>query len=697
MHRRVVAVAAVGASLSFGLVGLSAASSGASSQNTVLAGTRGDYANPANLRGHVNASLPVDVDVILKLRNADQAQAVTDAVSTPGNPNYRHYLSTANWNSRFAPTDATVASVKAWLTHHGLKVGDVPSNNLFVPASGSAGQIERAFATTLNNYSLAGKTVRAAATDISVGSEIAGSVDGVLGIDDTSAFIRPSIATDASAAANPSFSPDGPYPPTAGFHNAPPCTKFSGTQLDTTDPSFGGGWPAHMPYQVCGFTPAQLRQAYGMDAALNRGFDGTGQTVAIIDAYDSPTILKDAQMYASKADGQHPLAARQFTDMKASSYRAGGPAVCDAPGWFSEQTLDVESVHGMAPGAHIVFVAARSCLDVDLVPALNKVVSGHLAQIVSNSYGNAGEAVPKSEIPIHEHILSEAAATGMGVYFASGDFADEWQTIGQISPDFPASLPGVTAVGGTSLSVNQTGSPTAAWAGTAYGFETGWETGKAYLCTTFLIRGGYPPCIGARNGTWNPPQPGFLVYGSGGGTSRLFAQPSWQKGVVPNSIAMFNGRTPMRAVPDVAADGDPTTGMLIGQTQAFPNGVYWDTYRIGGTSLACPLFAGMMALADQVAGAPHGFANPLLYSQHGTAAFHDVVPHAKTGNIRVDFLNTINASNGTFRTVRTFDYQGPEVSPLGLMHQLTLHPADGWDNQTGNGSPDGWAFLSSLK
>jgi subtilase family serine protease len=698
VHRRLVAAAAVGATLSFGLVGLGAASSGASSSNTVLAGTRGDYANPANLRGHVNAGSPIDVEVVLKLRNADEAQAVANAVSTPSSPNYRHYLSTADWNSRFAPTDATVASVKAWLTHHGLKVGDVPSNNLFVPASGTPSQIERAFSTTLNNYSLAGKTVRGAATDISIGSEIAGSVDGVVGIDDTSAFIHPSLVADGAAAAGPSFPPGGPYPPTAGFRNAPPCSKFSGTQLDTTDPSFGGGWPAHMPYQVCGFTPAQLRQAYGMDAALNRGFDGTGQTVAIIDAYDSPTILKDAQMYASVADSQHPLAARQFTDMKASSYRAGGPSLCDAPGWFSEQSLDVEAVHGMAPGAHIVFVAGRSCLDVDLIDALNKVVSGHLAQIVSNSYGNNGEAVPKSEIPIHEHILSEAAATGIGVYFSSGDFADEWETLGQVTPDFPADIPGVTAVGGTSLSLNQAGPPTAApLAGTAYGFETGWETGKSYLCTTFLIRGGFPPCIGAKNGSWNPPHPGFLVYGSGGGTSRLFAQPSWQAGVVPDNIAEANGKTPMRAVPDVAADADPTTGMLIGQTQAFPNGVYWDTYRIGGTSLACPLFAGMMALADQVAGAPHGFANPLLYSLHGSSTFHDVVPHAKTGDVRVDFLNGFNGSGGTFTTVRTFDYQGPEIAPTGLTHALTLHPADGWDNQTGNGSPDGWAFLDSLK
>jgi subtilase family serine protease len=688
MQRRLVAVAAIGATLTFGAVGLSAATSGASSQDRVLVGTRGDYATPANFQSHVAASLPIDIEVLLNLRNADQAQAVATAVSTPGSANYHQYLSTAQWDSQFAPSDASVAAVKSWLTEHGLKVGDVPSNHLYVSASGTASQIEKAFATRLNNYSTAGRTVRGAATDISVGSSIAGLVSGVVGIDDTSAFMRPAILADTA---------NGPYPPTAGFKNAPPCSASSGTKLDTTDPSFGGGWPAHLPYPVCGFTPAQLRQAYGMDTALNHGIDGSGQTVAIIDAYDSPTILKDAQTYAALADSQHPLAGGQFTDDKASSYRDGAANQCNASGWFGEQTLDVEAVHGMAPGAHVTFVAARSCLDVDLIAALNKVVSGHLAQIVSNSYGNAGEAVPKSEIPAYDSILDQAAATGIGVYFSSGDSADEFAFIGQATPDFPASLPSVTAVGGTSLSVNQEGAASAsALNGSAYGSETGWETGKSYLCTSTLIKEGFPPCVGAKANTWEPPAPGFLVYGSGGGTSRIFTQPAWQKGVVPDSVATANGKTPMRAVPDVAADADPTTGMLIGQTQQFPNGVAFGVYRIGGTSLACPLFAGMMALADQVAGTPHGFANPLFYSLHGSATFHDVVPQAKSGNVRVDFLNGVNNASGTFRTVRTFDYQGPEVAPTGQTRPLSLHSAKGWDNQTGNGSPDGWTFLESL-
>jgi len=138
-----------------------------------------------------------------------------------------------------------------------------------------------------------------------------------------------------------------------------------------------------------------------------------------------------------------------------------------------------------------------------------------------------------------------------------------------------------------------------------------------------------------------------------------------------------------RAVPDVAALGDPQTGMLVGQTQAFPNGNYYDEYRIGGTSLAAPIFAGLMALADQKAGFAHGFANPLFYSR--TAAFYDV-QSVKTAVARRNFANGVDAANGTVDRLRTFDdYSG---SP-------TQHTAAGWDNVTGLGTP-GPQFLNVI-
>jgi subtilase family serine protease len=151
--------------------------------------------------------------------------------------------------------------------------------------------------------------------------------------------------------------------------------------------------------------------------------------------------------------------------------------------------------------------------------------------------------------------------------------------------------------------------------------------------------------------------------------SRLFPEPSYQSGAGLN----LSGR----GVPDVAALGDPQTGLLIGQTQTFPEGSHYDEYRIGGTSLSSPIFAGLMALADQKAGHPHGFANPAFYANK--ASFYDVLS-VKTAVARRNYNNSVDASAGTSDRLRTFDdYSG---SP-------TQHTNPGWDNVTGLGTPQG--------
>ena len=136
-----------------------------------------------------------------------------------------------------------------------------------------------------------------------------------------------------------------------------------------------------------------------------------------------------------------------------------------------------------------------------------------------------------------------------------------------------------------------------------------------------------------------------------------------------------------RAVPDVGMDADPTTGMLIGETQDFPAasvfgpaGVHYGEYRIGGTSLATPLFAGVEAVAQGLH--PRiGFANPRIYSLAHRGVYYDVTPQGDAGNIRSDFANGINASNGYLYSVRTFDQDS------------SLFTAPGWDDVTGLGSP----------
>ena len=121
-------------------------------------------------------------------------------------------------------------------------------------------------------------------------------------------------------------------------------------------PPYGNGYPSPAPWAVCGYTPPQFRSAYHLTGAA----DGTGVTVAIVDAYLSPTLLSDGQTYAQRHDPTHPLSGSQFAINQPAGYNQQD--LCGASGWFGEQTLDVEAVHSTAPGANILYTAASNCL-----------------------------------------------------------------------------------------------------------------------------------------------------------------------------------------------------------------------------------------------------------------------------------------------------------------------------------------------
>ena len=148
-------------------------------------------------------------------------------------------------------------------------------------------------------------------------------------------------------------------------------------------------------------------------------------------------------------------------------------------------------------------------------------------------------------------------------------------------------------------------------------------------------------------GAWTPAPPGTYSSGGGGGTSQLFTQPWYQAGNVPASISEYYSSTPMRAVPDIAMDADPNTGMIVGETQVFPDGTYWDQYRIGGTSLSSPLVSAIIADRDSLHGNRAGNINPTLYREYQIAPslfFHDV-----TG------AGHIATNNGLYPAVPGFD------------------------------------------
>jgi subtilase family serine protease len=601
-----------------------------------LHGSAPAWANSHNFAGAADPAAAVGFRVYLGWNNPAGAEALARAVSDPHNPSYGRYLTPAQFHQQFAPSQAQVGAVQSWLRSQGFDVNYTPGNNHYVSAEGTVAAVQAAFATQLKMYRVNGQTVRAPSGDVSIPGSLAATVTGVIGLDESAVFVHTNRAVDTNA------------PPSEGFRNAPPLSNYWAQLVSPY--AYPAGFtsvtnPPTAPWTVRGYTPAQIKGAYGIS-----GYDGAGQTVAIIDAYASPTILQDVNQWSTNRGLPTMTNGQLMQVVPPGVYRRPQNPRQDPQGWYGEETLDVEAVHGTAPAARIVYVGAPNNYQ-DLDAALNHVVDRGLARIVTNSYGFAGEMLPPGYIRPYEDTLIQAAAEGIGVYFSSGDNGDETANFGFASTDWPASSPWVTAVGGTSLGVSQANTRA---------LETGWGTSN-YNCDQ-----AHPATPCARTG-W--------LYGSGGGVSRVFAEPAYQRQAGLNLTG--------RGVPDVAAVGDPQTGLLVGQTQTFPDGAYYDEYRIGGTSLASPIFAGLMALADQAAGHAHGFANPLFYAH--ASAFYDVLS-VKTAVARRNFVNNVDASAGTVDRLRTFDdYSG---SP-------TQHTNAGWDNVTGLGTP-GAAFLATF-
>jgi subtilase family serine protease len=610
-----------------------AGASQAAPGRAVLSGSAPDWATAADYVGTANSSTDVGFRVYLGWTDPAGAAAMANAVSDPTSPSYGHYLSPAQFRKQFAPAAANVAQVQNWLRSQGFSLTYSPKNGHYVSAEGSVAQLQAAFGVSFGNYLVHGQVVRAPSSDVSVPSSIANVVRAVIGLDESYQFVQTQHRVDSNA------------PPSAGFRNAPPLSAYWAQLLSPY--AFPSGFTAvqlpSTPWVITGATPDQIKGAYGIS-----GYDGSGQTVAIIDAYASPTILQDVNQWSLNRGLPTMTPGQLVQVVPPGVYNRPQNPRQDPQGWYGEETLDVEAVHGMAPAAKIVYVGAPNNYQ-DLDAAMNHVVDEHLAQIVTNSYGFNTELLPKGYIKPLEDTLIQAAIEGIGVYFSSGDNGDETSTQGYATTDWPASSPWVTAVGGTALGVS---------ASNTRALETGWGT-SSYGCNKTTL-------VCTRAG-W--------LYGAGGGVSVLFSEPEYQS----NAGLKLSGR----GVPDVAALADPQTGLLVGQTQTFPDGAYYDEYRIGGTSLASPIFAGLMALADQKAGHPHGFANPLFYAN--PTAFYDV-GSVKTAVARRNFVNGVDASNGTSDFLRTFDdYSG---SP-------TQHTGPGWDNVTGLGSP-GASFLDLI-
>lgn len=334
------------------------------------------------------------------------------------------------------------------------------------------------------------------------------------------------------------------------------------------------------------YTPAQVRAAYNIQPLIDSGTDGSGVGVVIVDSFGSPRLVADVAAF-SDATGLPPADIQELYPL---GQDFGDADPNEVTSWGGETTLDAEWVHAIAPGARItVLVSPVDELEgVQGMPEFRQLeeyaLEHQLGSVISQSWGTTEnfltDQAGAAERAAWDDLYKRATAMGVTIVSASGDHGALADTpsggIGHgRAVDWPASEPDVTAVGGTALTLNADGT---------YDAERVWrDSGDA----------------------------------SGGGVSAFYQQPAAQAALPQTAQSQLNG---MRGLPDVSA---LASGLIVYYATGGESGGHPDI--TGGTSAAAPIWAGIVALADQAAGGGLGDINPTLYSL-GVAGrcFHDV-------------------------------------------------------------------------
>lgn len=603
---------------------------------TVSGNTAGWLKNAVKV-GTAPDTKSVDIAVHLSLKDVAGLKTLVQEVSKPTSSQYGRYLTKQEFAARFAPAAADVNAVKALLEQAGMKDVTVGPDGVYVSATATVAQLRNTFKVSQDLYSYKGLTLRANREAPTIPAALAGKVLFVDGLDDTtvlrrpahhSAFVGKLVAPAGATPANSSVTP----PPVAAGLPSPYCnTDFgAGVQVATLSTA-ADVYGAAIPWLNCGYTPQQIQAAYGLNKVK---FDGKGVTVAITDAYASPTLLADSNRYAHNHGLPKLVRGQNFNEIiPLGIYNVSPAEPCGPYGWWGEESLDMAAVHGAAPGANILYVGSRDC-NVSLNVALYNVLYNHLADVVTNSWSYNGEATNPGDLSTFDQAAMAGAAQGITVLFSSGDGGDLAAANGIASGSFPATSSWVTGVGGTSLLLEDSVSGAKS--------EYGWGTYRAYLDNATVNSATSVTTSGvAQTSAYGYTFDDFAFYsGAGGGISLLEKQPAYQRNAVSYALAtslnLASGTVEIlpnrqRVSPDIAMDADPYTGYLIGETFTIAGDPYADAgckpisateeyceIGYGGTSLASPLMAAVVAVLDQkrnASGQPViGFANPLLYS-----------------------------------------------------------------------------------
>jgi subtilase family serine protease len=562
-----------------------------------LTGSRPPRALAANDVGVLSPETQLQGMMLVFNRSAAQ-QADLDALiaaqQDPSSPQYHQWLTPAQFGARFGLADSDLAAAQSWLQQQGFTVDGVANSRDRIHFSGTAAQVNSAFATSLHLYRAPGETEShyAPSTDLALPAALA---PNVLGVTNLSSF-RPTPRMIRSTA--------------------------NGAQPNFTSSTSGNHF----------ITPGDIATIYDVNTVYASA-TGTGQSIAIL--------------------GQSAIYSADITNfLNAAGITVRLPTLVLVPntgastvykGDESESDLDVEWSSAIAKGASVYFVYAGANGDV-FDNSLEYAINNDLAPIVSSSYGACEPALGSSYYATFNTFLAQAATQGQTVIAAAGDsgssdcYGDYTSANGtnyisqneQLAVDFPASSQYVTGLGGTEFPSADT------VAGNNAYFA---PQGSSDVVSSALS---YIP-----EQAWNDDSSTVGIASGGGGVSIYTARPSWQATTVPGITAVNTalGNSTYRLVPDISLDSSPadapyayctsdtsswSTGQVGSCSSGYRDASTGDLTIAGGTSFAAPIFAGMLALINQSKGytGGQGLINPTLYtlaSNSATyqAAFHD--------------------------------------------------------------------------
>ncbi|MGA3219155.1 MAG: S53 family peptidase, partial [Acidimicrobiales bacterium] len=464
----------------------------------------------------------------------------------PGNPAYHHFLSVPQFADRFGAPASRVAALDEYLKAQGLRVGPLSADHLAQAVTGSAADLDRAFGTALVRLRTAqGGDVTGSTLVPRLPARLAGAVTFVDGLEPWAHQV-------------------------SNLVRFPPARNVGHVGLGHVGQEQANGACSGMA--DAGLTPSQLASAYDFNGFYDRGDEGQGETIGLIEyALPDPQAVLDYEACTG-------------ADLTIDYVPTGSPPKQTN----AEVAADIEVVAALAPKATVVVYESNQA-GTGLGPwelAVSGTVSGGLPDVISDSWDacEPDTGMGSSYYQAEEALYEEAATQGQTVLVASGDDGSEGcvpETQSKaLAVDDPASAPMVTAVGGTASD-------------TLTGPQYVWNSRGATSSN----------CLGT----------GCSVSGaSGGGASTIWPRPGYQPASLPQAAGCNLGVEGCREVPDVSAlGGDPYAQYCSGRVC----GGFGDWVGFGGTSLAAPAWGAAVMLSEPSCPTKIGFLNPLLYSE----------------------------------------------------------------------------------